>query len=105
MHSRCCLAFAVSLLLPMANAALSEESRGCFEGAQPPTFADELAGKLERIDTRTITLRVAHDRKIVVNVEGHKRGTAAPFLGKSVIVRVLSKDGVQWAEMLAPRRP
>jgi hypothetical protein len=105
MCGRCCLTLALCLLCPSAYDGFAKDPAHKDQRPVQLGCEDEFAGKLERIDSRTITLRVSDDQRVVVNVDHHKRGTAAPFLGKSVVVRVQKKDGAQWAEMLAPRRP
>jgi predicted thioesterase len=55
--------------------------------------AEELAGKLERIDFETVTLIGSDNRKVDVRVDMGNRHKAAPFLGKTVTVDVTVDKG------------
>ena len=57
------------------------------------SLAEEFAGKLERVDRDTITVRGGDDRRLVVRVDGSNRIQAAPFLGKSITVYLRSERG------------
>jgi len=57
------------------------------------SLAEEFAGKLERVDRDTITVRGGDDRRLVVRVDGSNRIQAAPFLGKSITVDLRTERG------------
>ncbi len=65
----------------------------CFAAAARPGFAEELAGKLERVDYETVTLIGSDNQKTVVRVDKGNRHKAATFLGKTVTVDVRSDRG------------
>jgi hypothetical protein len=48
--------------------------------------ADEFAGRLERVDWESVTLRDSNDKLVVVRVNKDHRFQAAPFLGRWVTV-------------------
>ena len=48
--------------------------------------AGEFAGRLERVDWQSVTLRDSNDKLVVVRVTKDHRSQAAPFLGKWVTV-------------------
>jgi hypothetical protein len=52
-----------------------------------------LAGKLERVDLKTVTLRSTDNQKLILKVDGSDRKKAAPYLGKSVTVRFRIEKG------------
>lgn len=54
----------------------------------------EVAGKLERVDVETVTLRDANDDKHVVRVDLENRREAAQYLGKTVTVDLLNEGGL-----------
>ncbi len=55
--------------------------------------AEEFAGKLERVDSETVTLVGSDNKKMVVRVDTGSRHKAAPFLGKTVTVDVNMDKG------------
>jgi hypothetical protein len=57
------------------------------------SWAEEFAGKLERVDSDTITVRGGDDQRLVVKVDGSNRIQAAPFLGKSITVFLSTERG------------
>lgn len=48
--------------------------------------AEQIAGKLERVDMDTVTIRCSDNKKMVMSIERRKRVQAAPFLGKWVLI-------------------
>jgi ribosome maturation factor RimP len=54
--------------------------------------AEEVAGKLERVDYETVTIIASDNRKVNVRVDAGNRQKAAPFLGKTVTVDVVNMD-------------
>lgn len=60
-----------------------------------PSWAsgEEFAGKLERVDRDSITVRGGDDQRLVARVDGNNRLRAAPFLGKSVTVYLSHERG------------
>jgi hypothetical protein len=56
-------------------------------------YGGELAGKLERVDLKTVTLRSTDNQKLILKVDGSDRKKAAPYLGKSVTVRFRIEKG------------
>lgn len=54
--------------------------------------AEEVAGKLERVDFESITLVGSDNRQVSVRVDADNRQKAAPFLGKTVTVDVVNVD-------------
>lgn len=65
-----------------------------FLGVPSLCLADEFAGKLQRVDRETVTLRGGDNQNFVLRVDGDNRIQAAPFLGKSVTVDFLNDQGV-----------
>lgn len=63
----------------------------CASGS---SFAGELAGRLERVDLESVTLRAVDDKTVVVRVERDHRVQVAPFLGRWVTVDVKDDQGV-----------
>jgi len=63
-------------------------------GASSVCLADEFAGKLQRVDRETVTVRGGNDQSLILRVDGDNRILAAPFLGKSVTVDFLNEQGV-----------
>ncbi|MCX5862691.1 MAG: hypothetical protein WCG29_01780 [Desulfomonile sp.] len=57
------------------------------------SIAGEFAGKLERVDWETVTLRDLDNNKRVVRVDIHNRREAASYLGKTVTVEWQDEDG------------
>jgi len=57
-------------------------------------LAEEFAGKLQRVDRETVTVRGVNDQSFVFRVDSDHRMQAAPFLGKSVAVDFLNDQGV-----------
>ena len=55
--------------------------------------AGELAGKLERVDRATVTLRGQDNSRLVLKADNTARQKAAPFLGKSVTVQFRNENG------------
>lgn len=55
-------------------------------------IAGECAGKLQRVDWKTVTLR-SNDKPIVLKVDPDVRKKAAAYLGKSVTVSFESESG------------
>lgn len=55
--------------------------------------AGEFAGRLERVDLESVTLRDSNDKLVVVRVNKDHRFQAAPFLGKWVTVDCRSEQG------------
>jgi hypothetical protein len=55
--------------------------------------AGEFAGRLERVDWESVTLRDANDQLVVVRVNKDHRFQAAPFLGKWVTVDFRNDQG------------
>ena len=58
-----------------------------------PCHAEEFAGKLERVDLETVTLRGSDNQRLVIRVDRGSRQAAAPFLGKWVTVDFSTDDG------------
>jgi hypothetical protein len=63
-------------------------------GAPSLCQAEEFAGKLQRVDSETVTIRGGDDQSLVFRVDRDNRIQAAPFLGKSVAVDFLNDQGV-----------
>ncbi|MBI4962554.1 MAG: hypothetical protein HY913_04695 [Desulfomonile tiedjei] len=63
-------------------------------GAPCLCSADEFAGKLERVDRETVTVRGGNNQSLILRVDSDNRIQAAPFLGKSVAVDFLNEQGV-----------
>jgi hypothetical protein len=63
-------------------------------GAPSLCRADEFAGKLERVDRETVTVRGGNNQSLILRVDSDNRILAAPFLGKSVAVDFLNERGV-----------
>ncbi len=57
-------------------------------------LAGEFAGRLERVDLESVTIRDSNDKLFVVHVDRTHRYQAAPFLGKWVTVRFHDENGV-----------
>jgi hypothetical protein len=55
--------------------------------------AGEFAGRLERVDWESVTLRDSNDKLVVVRVNKDHRSQAAPFLGKWVTVDFRNDKG------------
>ena len=77
MRDRCWIIFLVMSLISMPSWACGEE----------------FAGKLERVDRDSITVRGGNDQRLVARVDGSNRQQAAPFLGKSVTVYLSTERG------------
>ena len=60
-------------------------------------YGGEYAGKLERVDLKSVTLRSPDNQKLILKVEGCDRKKAAPYLGKSVTVQFRIENGEQKA--------
>jgi len=58
-----------------------------------PCMAAEFAGKLQRVDLRTVTLRGSGNQQLVLMVDSQDREKAASFIGKSVTVRFRTEKG------------
>ncbi len=56
-------------------------------------WADDVAGKLERVDHKTVTVRCMTNRIFVFEVDPENRLKAAPYLGKSVTVTFRTEAG------------
>jgi hypothetical protein len=67
-------------------------------------YGGELAGKLERVDLKTVTLRNSDNQKLILRVEGCDRKKAAPYLGKSVTVQFRIENGKQRAVLFRSLR-
>jgi hypothetical protein len=59
---------------------------GVLLSAAAAAHAEEVAGRLERVDLATVTLRDESNHLYVVKVDGTHRQKAAPFLGRWVTV-------------------
>lgn len=57
--------------------------------------ADELSGMLERVDISTVTLRTPDNQQLVLGVNPADRERAAPYLGKSVMVKFRTEQGAK----------
>jgi hypothetical protein len=71
-----------------------------------PCRAGEFAGRLERVDVDTVTLRGSDNQVLVVHVDHHHRLQAAPFLGRWVTVDFHTVQGMASAtgfRCMAPR--
>lgn len=55
--------------------------------------AEQIAGKLERVDMDTVTIRCSNNKKMVMSIDRGHRRQAAPFLGKWVVVDSLREKG------------
>ncbi len=55
--------------------------------------ADEFAGRLERVDLESVTLRDSNDKPFVLRINWDRRFQAAPFLGKWVTVDFRNEQG------------
>jgi len=55
--------------------------------------ADEFAGRLERVDLESVTLRDSNDKLVVLRVNRDRRFQAAPFLGRWVTVDFRNEQG------------
>ncbi len=55
--------------------------------------AEQIAGKLERVDMDTVTIRCSNNKKMVMSIERGNRRQAAPFLGKSVLIDSRQEKG------------
>ncbi len=55
--------------------------------------ADEFAGRLERVDMESVTLRDSNDKLVVIRVNRDRRFQAAPFLGRWVTVDFRNEQG------------
>ena len=66
-------------------------------GAPSLCLAEEFAGKLERVDRQTVTVRGGNNQSLILRVDGDNRVQAAPFLGKSVSVDFRNEQGECWA--------
>ena len=60
-------------------------------------YGGELAGKLERVDLKTVTLRSPDNQKLILKVDKCDRKKAAPYLGKSVTIQFRIENGEQRA--------
>jgi len=58
-----------------------------------PCAAGECAGKLERVDITSVTLRTSDNQQLVLGVNPGDRERAAPYLGKSVTVQYRTEQG------------
>ena len=61
--------------------------------ALQPCMAGEFAGRLERVDLQTVTLRGNDNKLLVVHVDKNHRLQAASFLGRWVTVDFQSEHG------------
>ncbi len=57
-------------------------------------LAGEFAGRLERVDLESVTIRDSSDKLMVVHVDSSHRHQAAPFLGRWVKVLFQDENGV-----------
>ncbi len=57
-------------------------------------LAGEFAGRLERVDLESVTIRDSSDKSLVVHVDRSHRYQAAPFIGKWVTVHFRDENGV-----------
>lgn len=48
--------------------------------------AEQITGKLERVDMDTVTVRCSDNKRMVMSIERGDRMQAAPFLGKWVVI-------------------
>lgn len=55
--------------------------------------ADEFAGRLERVDLESVTLRGSNDKPFVLRINWDRRFQAAPFLGRWVTVDFRNEQG------------
>ncbi len=55
--------------------------------------ADEFAGRLERVDLESVTIRDSSDKLVVLRVNRDRRFQAAPFLGRWVTVDFRNEQG------------
>jgi len=58
-----------------------------------PCWAGEFAGRLERVDLQTVTLRGLDNQVMVVQVNRDHRQQAAPYLGMWVTVDFVTERG------------
>jgi hypothetical protein len=58
-----------------------------------PCWAGEFAGRLERVDLQTVTLRGHNNQLLVVRVDRDHRQQAAPYLGMWVTVDFTTDQG------------
>jgi hypothetical protein len=58
-----------------------------------PCMAGEFAGRLERVDLQTVTLRGSDNKLVVVRVDQNHRLQAAPYLGRWVTVDFQADHG------------
>ncbi len=66
--------------------------------------ADEFAGRLERVDLQTVTVRDCNDKLVVLRVNNDRRFQAAPFLGRWVTVDFRNEQGEFLAVGFKPRQ-
>lgn len=66
---------------------------GVLLSAAAGAHAGEVAGRLERVDLATVTLRDERNNLHVVKVDGMHRQKAAPFLGRWVTVECRGDKG------------
>jgi len=55
--------------------------------------AEEFAGRLERVDMESVTIRDSNDKLVVLRVNWDRRFQAAPFLGRWVTVDFRNEQG------------
>ena len=55
--------------------------------------AEQIAGKLERVDMDSVTIRCSNNKTMVMSIERQKRKQAAPFLGKWVVIDSRQEKG------------
>ncbi|MCL5125124.1 MAG: hypothetical protein M1511_11605 [Deltaproteobacteria bacterium] len=60
-------------------------------------IAYEFSGKLERLDSNTLTLLGKNSDKKTGRICREQRAQAARFLGKSVVVNFEKQQGEEWA--------
>ncbi len=67
--------------------------------------AGEFEGKLERIDSHTLTLLGRNQTRLVLNVDRPDKQKAAAFVGQSVSVEFASEEGQKKLLMFRPLGP
>ncbi len=67
-----------------------------------PVLAEEIAGKVVRVDVGTVTVAGLGDQRVILTVEQAERQKAASFLGKTVKLTILSRDGANLATNIRP---
>jgi hypothetical protein len=56
-------------------------------------YSGELAGKLERVDSNSLTILEANNNRFVVGIDGGSRREVAQFLGKTVTIDYCDENG------------